>query len=86
MKTSDRDPQYHPVLILWPNNSESRTRAGITGFTGFTDGKKTISDTNSAHQPTVGMHQTLQLDWFPAGSGTKPSEMQVDWVRVYDYK
>jgi hypothetical protein len=30
------------------------------------------------------MHQTLQLDWFPiTGKATKPSWMQVDWVRVY---
>ena len=53
------------------------------GITGFIDGKKTFSDTNPAHQPSVSMHQTLQLDWFPDGSDTKPSEMQVDWVRVY---
>jgi hypothetical protein len=29
------------------------------------------------------MHQTLQLDWFPTGARTAPSQMQVDWVRVY---
>jgi licheninase len=29
------------------------------------------------------MHQTIQLDWFPNGTATKPSQMQVDWVRVY---
>jgi hypothetical protein len=29
------------------------------------------------------MHQTLQLDWFPTGAHTAPSQMQVDWVRVY---
>jgi licheninase len=38
---------------------------------------------NPAHQPTVGMHQTVQLDWFPSGTPTKPSQMQVDWIRVY---
>jgi hypothetical protein len=30
------------------------------------------------------MHQTIQLDWFPDGTATKPSQMQVDWVRVYN--
>jgi hypothetical protein len=129
MKTDARDPKYHPVLILWPNEQSSNcaeidyaegggdtksmkfflhhacggsdfqsyatkpidstqwhnyavewTPAGITGYI---DGVKTFSDTNPAHQPTVAMHQTLQLDWFPDGSATKPSQMQVDWVRVY---
>jgi beta-glucanase (GH16 family) len=130
MKTNDRDPEYHPVLILWPNDNSSANCAEIdyaegstetsmmkfflhyecggkdfqtyatkpidstqwhnyavewtpAGITGYVDGVKTFSDTNPAHQPTVGMHQTLQLDWFPDGSATKASEMQVDWVRVY---
>ena len=131
MKTSDRDPKYHPVAILWPNRGTGATNCpeidfaeGSTdtstmkfflhykcggsdfqtyaktsidstqwhnyavewtpaGITGYIDGVKTFSDTNPAHQPTVGMHQTLQLDWFPDGSATKPSQMNVDWVRVY---
>ncbi|MFE4226989.1 glycoside hydrolase family 16 protein [Arthrobacter sp. NPDC056886] len=130
MRTSARDPKYHPVLILWPNNNTSPNCAEIdyaegstnttqikfflhyacggsnfqttaaktidttqwhnyavewtpTGITGYIDGVKIFSDTNRAHLPSVGMHQTLQLDWFPNGSATKPSQMQVDWVRVY---
>ncbi|WP_256214079.1 glycoside hydrolase family 16 protein [Arthrobacter sp. ov118] len=130
MRTNARDPKYHPVLILWPNNNTSPNCAEIdyaegstntaqikfflhyacggssfqttaaktidttqwhnyavewtpAGITGYIDGVKTFSDTNPAHLPTVGMHQTLQLDWFPDGSATKPSQMQVDWVRVY---
>jgi beta-glucanase (GH16 family) len=131
MKTSARDSEYHPVLILWPNNNASANCAEIdyaegsqdttmmkfflhyscgggsnfqttaanpvdstqwhnyavewtpAGITGFVDGVKTFTDTNPAHQPSVGMHQTLQLDWFPDGSATKASQMQVDWVRVY---
>lgn len=130
MRTNARDPKYHPVLILWPNNNASTNCAEIdyaegstntaqikfflhyacsgsnfqtvaattidttqwhnyavewtpAGITGYIDGVKTFSDTNPAHLPSVGMHQTLQLDWFPDGSATKPSQMQVDWVRVY---
>lgn len=130
MKTNDRDPEYHPVLILWPNDDSSSSCAEIdyaegtadtsvmkfflhyecggkdfqtygakpvdstqwhnyavewtpAGITGYVDGVKTFSDTNPAHQPAGGMHQTLQLDWFPDGSATKASQMQVDWVRVY---
>lgn len=65
--------QWHNYAVEW-------TPAGITGYI---DGVKTFSDTNPAHLPSVGMHQTLQLDWFPDGSATKTSQMQVDWVRVY---
>jgi hypothetical protein len=131
MKTSARDPKYHPVLILWPNNNTSPTCAEIdyaegtsdttrikfflhcacdgpdyqvqaartidttqwhnyavqwspAGITGYIDGAPWFTDTNPAHQPTVGMHQTVQLDWFPDGTPTKPSQMQVGWVRVYN--
>ena len=130
MKTSARDPQYHPVMILWPANNASPNCAEVdyaegssdttmmkfflhyacggsgsqttaaqpidstqwhnyavewtaAGITGYIDGVKTFTDTNPAHIPTVAMHQTLQLDWFPDGSATKPSQMMVDWVRVY---
>ncbi|MEQ4517771.1 glycoside hydrolase family 16 protein [Pseudarthrobacter sp. B907] len=130
MKTNARDSEYHPVLLLWPNNNTSPNCAEVdfaegtsntasmkfflhyacsggdfqttaatpvdttqwhnyavewtpTGITGYIDGVKTFSDTNPAHQPTVGMHQTMQLDWFPDGTATSPSQMQVDWVRVY---
>ncbi|WP_186466985.1 putative Ig domain-containing protein [Arthrobacter sp. UKPF54-2] len=131
MRTSARDPKYHPVLILWPNNNTSPNCAEIdyaegtsdtsrikfflhyacsgsnfqtqsaqpidttqwhnyavqwtpAGITGYIDGVQWFTDTDPAHQPTVGMHQTIQLDWFPDGTSTQPSQMQVDWVRVYN--
>ena len=65
--------QWHNYAVEW-------TPAGITGYL---DGSLWFVDTNPAHQPTVGMHQTVQLDWFPNGTPTKPSQMQVDWIRVY---
>jgi licheninase len=130
MRTSVRDPEYHPALILWPNNNTSPncaevdyaegtgdstvmkfflhhacggpgfqseatapvdstqwhnyavqwTRAGITGYI---DGVPWFVDTNPADQPTVGMHQTVQLDWFPDGTPTAPTQLQLDWIRVY---
>ena len=130
MKTNARDPKYHPVLILWPNNNASPNCAEIdyaegnaetakmkfflhyacggsdfqstaaqavdttqwhnyavewtpAGITGYIDGVKTFTDTNPAHQPTVGMHQTLQLDWFPTGSPPHTTKMKIAWVRVY---
>lgn len=131
MRTSVRDPKYHPVLLLWPIGNTSPNCAEVdygesltdttlikfalhyacagprsyqtraerkidttqwhnyavqwtpTGITGYIDGALWFTDTNRAHLPPVGMHQTLQLDWFPTGKPTKPSWMQVDWVRVY---
>jgi hypothetical protein len=131
MRTSVRDPKYHPVLLLWPNGNSSPNCAEVdygesltdttlikfalhyacaglqsyqtraerkidttqwhnyavqwtsTSITGYIDGALWFTDTNRAHVPPVGMHQTLQLDWFPTGKPTKPSWMQVDWVRVY---
>jgi hypothetical protein len=131
MRTSVRDPKYHPVLLLWPNNNTSPNCAEVdyaesltdttlikfnlhyacpgrgpyqsqaarkidttqwhnyavhwnaASITGYIDGAVWFTDTNRAHLPTVGMHQTLQLDWFPTGKPTKPSWMQVDRVRVY---
>lgn len=130
MRTSVRDPKYHPVLILWPNNNTSPNCAEVdyaegtsdtsrikfflhyacsgssfqtqasqpvdttqwhnyavqwtpSGITGYIDGVQWFTDTNPAHQPTVGMHQTVQLDWFPDGTATIPTQMQVDWIRVY---
>jgi hypothetical protein len=131
MRTNARDPKYHPVLILWPNNNTSPNCAEIdyaegtsdtsrikfflhyacsgsnfqtqaaqpidttqwhnyavqwtpSGITGYVDGVQWFTDTDPAHQPTVGMHQTIQLDWFPDGTATLPSQMQVDWIRVYN--
>lgn len=130
MRTSTRDPKYHPVLLLWPNNNASTGCAEIdyaegtsdtaaikfflhyacggpnrqssssqtidttrwhnyavawtpAGITGYIDGVSWFTDSDPAHQPTAGMHQTVQLDWFPDGTPTKPSQMQLAWIRVY---
>jgi hypothetical protein len=29
------------------------------------------------------MHPTIQLDYFPDGGSPAPTEMFVDWMRVY---
>jgi hypothetical protein len=54
-----------------------------TKITGYIDGVKWYEDTTPANIANVSMHQTIQLDWFPNGTATTPSQMDVDWVRVY---
>lgn len=128
MRTTVRDPQYHPVLLLWPDElasapcreidySEGTESLGYVKFflhygcgsrqtraqrridgtrwhnyavqwtprsvSGFIDGVRFFRDATPAHIPRTPMHQTVQLDWFPDGTATKPSAMMVDWVRVY---
>ncbi|HKU11266.1 MAG TPA: family 16 glycosylhydrolase [Sinomonas sp.] len=130
MRTSARDPKYHPVMILWPDSNNSPTCAETdyaegqsdttrinfflhyacsgssfqasaskvldttqwhnyavdwspSGIIGYVDGVEWFRDTNPADIPSESMHQTLQLDWFPNGTPTTPTQMYVDWVRVY---
>ncbi len=129
MKVSERDPKYHPVLLLWPDsekwpcdgeidyaegtgdpavmnffhhyscdNRQTHARRTVDatqwhnyavewtdkGIVGYLDGAEWFRDTDPTHQPPGPMHQTVQLDWFPDGTATKPSTMDVDWIRVYD--
>lgn len=65
--------QWHNYAVAW-------TPAGITGYI---DGMSWFTGTDPARQPAVGMHQTVQLDWFPDGTLTKPSQMQLAGIRVY---
>ncbi|MDQ0680832.1 hypothetical protein QFZ30_004214 [Arthrobacter pascens] len=65
--------QFHNYAVDW-------SPAGIVGYI---DGVKWFETTDPAHQPPGGMHQTLQLDWFPDSTADGAGEMRVDWVRVY---
>lgn len=68
-------------LTQWHNYAVQWTSKGITGYV---DGVKFFSDTNTKHSPPRAMHQTIQLDWFPNGnSSTTPSSLQVAWNRYY---
>jgi hypothetical protein len=65
--------QWHNWAVEW-------TPKGITTYL---DGKAWWSTTNTSILPPGPMHMTIQLDNF-GGSGLKPSQMQVDWVRQYN--
>lgn len=120
------DPQYHPVLLLWPSEvaypaggqvdfaetdsaakdvsfflhygSSQRytTRAvDITrwhtyavewtaqGMTGYLDGEQWFASTDRGTLPPGAMYPTIQLDYFPDGGSPRPTEMDIDWMRVY---
>jgi hypothetical protein len=50
---------------------------------GYIDGVEWFRDANPAHVPDDPAHQTIQLDWFPDGTATSESAMDVNWIRVY---
>jgi beta-glucanase (GH16 family) len=128
MRVSERDPKYHPVLLLWPDSekwpcdgevdfAEGWSKTDIVNFVlisgcedtvtrmfttvdqtqwhdyavewtatamvGYIDGVEVFRDTTASHLPPGPMHMTMQLDWFPDGTTTIPSWMDVDWVRFY---
>lgn len=137
MRTNLRDPEYHPVLILWPDanwtstncpeidyaeSMQDRTHMSFNlhlpkcgsgnwheiqnfdttqwhnyavewvpgqGVKGWIDGVQWFSDTSAeAKSINQGMHDTIQLDWFPQDSpATNPqvSWMEVDWTRTYGF-
>ena len=62
----------------WHDYAVEVTPAAVVGYI---DGVEWFRD--SAHLPPTPMHQTIQLDWFPDGSTTQQSSLQVDWVRDY---
>jgi len=121
------DPQYHPVLLLWPADGGSddgevdfaettsasdsvsfflhhgsgdqkvaEKQIDLTqwhnyavevtsrGVTGFIDGQKWFESTDPDTLPRGPVHPVIQLDWFPKGDSPEPSELQVDWMRIYE--
>ncbi len=81
------DRQTHAAVALdmteWHNYAVEWTEKGVIGFL---DGAEWFRDSDPAHQPPGPMHQTIQLDWFPDGTTTTPSWMDIDWVRVYEHR
>lgn len=65
--------QWHNYGVEW----------GPGGVKGYIDGVLWFTDTSSTHNPGQPMHAAIQLDYFPDGSSTSTSSMQVDWTRAY---
>lgn len=65
--------QWHNYAVEWVDNR----------ITGYIDGVKWFESTDPATMPPGQMHPTIQLDYFPEGGNPKPSEMYVDYMRIY---
>jgi hypothetical protein len=120
------DAQYHPVLLLWPDDGGSddgevdfaettsasdsvsfflhhgsgdqefaKKKIDITQWhnyaveitadrvSGYIDGQKWFESTDRDTLPRGPVHPVIQLDWFPKGDSPEPTELLVDWMRIY---
>jgi Glycosyl hydrolases family 16 len=68
-------------LTQWHNYAVEVTSKRVTGYV---DGQKWFESTESDTLPRGPVHPVIQLDWFPKGDSPEPSEMQVDWMRIYE--
>lgn len=65
--------QWHNYAVEWVDGR----------ITGYIDGEKWFESTDQKTLPPGQMHPTIQLDYFPDGGSPKPSEMYVDYMRIY---
>jgi hypothetical protein len=65
--------QWHNYAVEWVDGR----------ITGYIDGQQWFQSTDRSTLPPGPMHLAVQLDYFPNGGSPKPSEMDVDYVRIY---
>ena len=65
--------QWHNYAVEWANGR----------ITGYIDGQQWFQSTESSTLPPGQMHLAIQLDYFPDGGSPKPTQMDVDFVRIY---
>lgn len=65
--------QWHNYAVEWVDGR----------VTGYIDGEKWFESTDEEKLPPGRMHPTIQLDYFPDGGSPKPTEMHVDYMRIY---
>jgi hypothetical protein len=68
-------------ITQWHNYAVEVTADQVTGYL---DGQKWFESTDPDTLPGDAVHPVIQLDWFPKGNPPKPSELLVDWMRVYE--
>jgi Glycosyl hydrolases family 16 len=65
--------QWHNYAVEWVDGR----------ITGYIDGQQWFQSTDDATMPPGPMHATIQLDYFPDGGSPRPTQMQVDYMRIY---
>ena len=75
-----KDAQKALDLTQWHNYAVEWVDGRITGYI---DGQQWFQSTDRSTLPPGQMHLAVQLDYFPNGGSPKPSEMDVDYVRIY---
>ena len=74
----------YSFLAPWANIAGQFDQAsGITYWTGYIDGQKWFEITDPDTLSRGPVHPVIQLDWFPKCDSPEPSELQVDWMRIY---
>jgi Glycosyl hydrolases family 16 len=68
-------------ITQWHNYAVEVTPKRVTGYL---DGQKWFESTDPDTLPGDAVHPVIQLDWFPKGDSHKPTELLVDWMRVYE--
>ncbi|WP_214402010.1 glycoside hydrolase family 16 protein [Pseudonocardia lacus] len=66
--------QWHNYAVEWVDGR----------ITGYIDGEKWFESTDDDQMPPGDMHLTVQLDYFPDDGDPEPTEMYVDFVRIYE--
>ena len=65
--------QWHNYAVEWVDGR----------ITGFIDGQQWFQSTDRSTLPPGQMHVAIQLDYFPDGGSPKPTQLDVDYVRMY---
>jgi hypothetical protein len=65
--------QWHTYSVEWVDGR----------ITGYLDGEKWFECTDRDKLPRSALHPTIQLDYFPDGGSPQPTEMYVDYMRIY---
>jgi hypothetical protein len=68
-------------ITQWHNYAVEVTADRVTGYV---DGQKWFESTARDTLPREAVHPVIQLDWFPKGDSPEPSDLLVDWMRIYE--
>ena len=68
-------------ITQWHNYAVEVTADRVTGYV---DGQKWFESTDRDTLPREAVHPVIQLDWFPKGDSPEPSDLLVDWMRIYE--